>query len=687
MKNQPFIGPLAGLMLGILFAESLPLSDIANGAKLLIFVFFVIFLTFFRLKRYDFFWISMVFFVCGWMLTSNFNSYEPIPSQKLGKDSNLKLKIEEIYRPSAKFRKYKARILQIDSLRANNYILLYWRKENQELYPNDEIQIQAEILPTQKPLNPHQFDYSKWLRRQKIHYTIFSDTVYEKIKSGNSIAFKTSVYKRETHRKLIENGYTKSSADLIGAMLLGDRTEMDPETEDNYRKTGVVHILSISGLHVMMVYSIFMILLYPLVYLKNGKLIRILLSLALIWSFVVFVGFQPPVLRSAVMISVYYITVSFRRKPNIYHTLAVSAFILLWINPNFLFDVGFQLSFAAVFFIVYLHPIYQKLFKPKSKLSKNIIAFIGTSVSAQLGTMPFTVLYFNQTSGLFLAGNVLMIIASYFMMAGGMLALIFLELNWNFEWWISLFNRIIEACNSYIRWLSSYDSLVFENISFTPLESILILCMLILIGIIWKKPSFRNVLTAFILIVCFQVQQMNQQEKFNHKKEMIVFHQTRNSVIGIRNGQQLDVYLMDISDSVNLEKYLIKPYAIKEKIKKYRIRDLEEIQNLTYFKSENSIYFEGKHLAWLSENQEEIQIAANYLLVQHNSEINKEFLDPETQIIVDGSNYPNHLSDLEIPVWNTRQKGSLIIPITPDSPKAGLLAYNLKAIFPNFLSD
>src|SRR5690606_18467858 len=118
----------------------------------------------------------------------------------------------------------------------------------------------------------------------------------------------------------------------------------------------------------MMVYSIFMILLYPIIFLRNGKIIRILLSLVLIWSFVVFVGFQPPILRSAVMISVFYITITFRRKPNVYHTLAVSALILLLINPNFLLDVGFQLSFSAVFFIVYLHPIYQKLFCPRNKI-------------------------------------------------------------------------------------------------------------------------------------------------------------------------------------------------------------------------------------------------------------------------------------------------------------------------------
>src|SRR5690606_27192985 len=130
----------------------------------------------------------------------------------------------------------------------------------------------------------------------------------------------------------------------------------------------------------MMVYSIFMMLLYPLIFFRNGKIIRILLSLTLIWSFVVFVGFQPPVLRSAVMISVFYITITFKRKPNVYHTLTVSALILLFINPNFLMDVGFQLSFSAVFFIVYLHPIYQKVFRPKNRIANWSVAFLGTSI-------------------------------------------------------------------------------------------------------------------------------------------------------------------------------------------------------------------------------------------------------------------------------------------------------------------
>src|SRR5690625_1879691 len=123
-------------------------------------------------------------------------------------------------------------------------------------------------------------------------------------------------------------------------MILGNRTEMDKEIEESYRRTGVVNILYISGLHVMMVYSVFYFLLSPVSRLKNGKQIRVLISLILIWSFVILVGFHPPVLRSALMILVFHMAVVFKRQPNVYHSLAVSAFILLLFNLNFLFDVG-----------------------------------------------------------------------------------------------------------------------------------------------------------------------------------------------------------------------------------------------------------------------------------------------------------------------------------------------------------
>ncbi len=662
MKNQPFIAPLAGLMSGILSAEFFPIPDLADIKKILCFLVLLTFLLYFIYKRMDSVWIFGIFVLIGWLHSSRFNSFQTLSASQLNSEVFVKLEINEIYKPSVKFRKYKARILQIDSTRNENHVLLYWKRENAELFPQDEVWLKAKIIPTPKPLNPHQFDYAKWLRRQNIHYTVFSDTVYYQPVS-DAAYFQFSKYKRKVHQKLLDSGYSKSSADLIGAMLLGDRTEMNPQVEESYRKAGVVHILSISGLHVMMVYSIFMILLYPLVFLRNGKIIRILLSLVLIWSFVVFVGFQPPVLRSAVMISVYYISITFKRKPNVYHTLAVSAFILLLINPNFLFDVGFQLSFSAVFFIVYLHPLYQKLFHPRTKVGKWSVAFIGTSISAQLGTFPIAAYYFHQTSGLFLAGNLVMIAASYGMIWGGIFSLILLEIHVGFSFWIILFNWFIKICNKYVEWLSSFDSLVFENISFRFLEVILLLIGIIFIRVIWEKPKFKLVLSGIFILFIFQVQLIIRSQQFAQKKEIIVFHQTRNSVIGVRNGFELEVYVQEIQDSINLKKYLIHPYVINEGIKKLELKNLENSSNSNYHKSNHSIYFEGKHLVWTDGNSIKNFIGSDYLLIQNNADLDLDSISSETEIILDGSNYPNHLNDSEIPVWKTREKGARIIEL------------------------
>src|SRR5690625_5605801 len=115
-------------------------------------------------------------------------------------------------------------------------------------------------------------------------------------------------------------------------MILVNRTEMDKEIEESYRRTGVVHILSISGLHVMMVYSVFYFLLSPVSRLKNGKQIRVLISLILIWSFVILVVFHQPVLRSALLILFFYMVLIFKCKPNDYISLSVSLLILFFFN-------------------------------------------------------------------------------------------------------------------------------------------------------------------------------------------------------------------------------------------------------------------------------------------------------------------------------------------------------------------
>lgn len=615
----------------------------------------------FYYRRYSLL-IFLLFLRIGFLLAEKQNQIKPISPEFLDNEVWIQVEIKEVYKPSEKYRKYKAHLLSIDSIsQENTPLLLYWKKENPSLHPSDQVWLNTKIQTSPKPLNPYQFDYSKYLKRQNIHYVAFSNDEYAQLKVGKSFHHKTSSFKRNIYQKLLAEGYDRHSADIIGAMILGDRTEMDEAVEENYRKTGVVHILSISGLHIMIVYSLFYILLYPIVYLKNGKVIRILISLILIWSYVILVGFQPPVLRSALMISVFHITVTFHRKPNIYHTLTVTALVLLCFNTNFLFDVGFQLSYLAVFFIVYLHPLYQKIFRPKTPFSRLTIGFVGTSISAQLGTFPIAVYYFHQTTGLFLAGNLVMMMASYFMMGGGMLSIILVELGISFPLLTNGFNVFIGWCNYYMEWLSEFDFLVFDRIFFQFWEVLLLLGIALCVKFFYPKPKFNLILAFLMMVLIFQGQRKFRLYKLDQKQEILVFHQYKNSIIGIRNGKNLDVYIRNLEDSTRIKKYIIRPYEINENIQTISLFPMDKEHSSHYSKTKDLIQF-GEYRILLAENDlKNIPSGINYLFIQSNAKIKIDSIPEKIEWIVDGSNYPNYLGNGKNPIWKTREKGAKII--------------------------
>lgn len=660
MKNQPFIIPLLGIIIGTFFSDSF--------SGYLVLVFFVLILLAYILsflfsgfhKSFSF-GILVIFTLIGSLNFKIHNYHKSIPDDLLENPFWINLEIKEIYRPSEKFCKYKAQIISVDSVKINrNSALLYWRKNYEDLNPGDKIWVKAKIQPAPVALNPYQFDYAKFLKRQRIDYMIFSDFVFHKEKSGRSFPNSVARFKKEVYNKFIQNGYSKNAADIIGAMLLGDRNEMDKEVEDQYRKTGVVHILSISGLHVMMVYSIFMIVLYPIVFLPKGKLLRISVCLVFIWAYAFFVGLQPPVLRSALMISIYYLSVAFNRKSDIYHTLMVSAFILLLINPNFFFDVGFQLSFSAVFFIVWLMPVFTKIIKPKRKIGKITTGFLGTSIAAQLGTFPFSAYYFNQTSGLFLAGNLIMILASYFMIVGGIISVGLACFDFFPKSWTMLFNFFIRTCNDYIEWLSGFDLLIFEKISFNVFEVILILTGVIFLRYILLNTKFQNVIFFLGLILIFESENFYRAELMKNKQEIIVFHQNRNSILGIRNGKNMDVFVSDLNDSTRIKKFILNPYTIHEQISEVNLFSMNKPVHSFYYKNRNVLLWKNKKIMIPEKNNYSGLSKADFIIIRNNTKIDISSIPDSAKIIVDGSNYPNYLSE-EKEVWKTRKNGAFVL--------------------------
>ena len=196
---------------------------------------------------------------------------------------------------------------------------------------------------------------------------------------------------------------------VVSALILGQQQDISKEILKDYQYAGAIHILSVSGLHVGFILLFITFLLRPLPKNKYGNWIRLLAILLGLWGFAIIAGLSPSVIRSATMFSFVAIGMNLKRSTNIFHTLLVSLFIILLFKPSFLFDVGFQLSYLSLFFILWIQPLLSKIWIPKNKILRYFWDILTVSFAAQIGALPLSIYYFHQFPGLFFVTNIIIL--------------------------------------------------------------------------------------------------------------------------------------------------------------------------------------------------------------------------------------------------------------------------------------
>jgi competence protein ComEC len=335
--------------------------------------------------------------------------------------------ISERLKPNDYFEKYYFEVKSVDQKAANGKILLSVPKDSvsKHITAGDILIIADTPQPINKSLNPYQFDYSVYMEKQNVFHQLKLEENY--IKAGHEESF--DYYVNSLRKSLINSfeihNYSAEVKNIVNALLLGQRQDMDKETTNAYTNAGVIHILAISGLHFATLFVILNMLLHPLRRIsKRGRLWQLLLVLGVLWTFAFITGLSASVVRSVVMFSFVGIGQYFNRSSNIFNSIAVSMLVLLLAKPNFLFDVGFQLSYAAVFAIVWLQPLYSRIRTSKYKAVNYLSDTVVISLVAQIGVLPLTLYYFNQFPLLFLLANILVIPLSTLILLIGILVLI-----------------------------------------------------------------------------------------------------------------------------------------------------------------------------------------------------------------------------------------------------------------------
>ena len=326
--------------------------------------------------------------------------------------------------------------------------------------------VKPEFVTINAPLNPHQFDYKFYLAKQGIHQQVFLEKEGFKSLGLDQFSFIGVAAKiRDKVQESLQKYYFKvDELAVINALLLGQRQEISKDLIEDYSKAGAIHILAVSGLHVGIILLILSSLLKPLERIKNGRVLKTILIVLLLWMFAFVAGLSASVVRAVAMFTFLAIGLSFKRKNVILFSLITSMFFLLLFKPMFLFDVGFQLSYLAVFGIIWIQPKLYKIYKPRFKLDDKIWQLFTVSVAAQLGVLPLSLYYFHQFPGLFLLSNLLIIPFLGAILIGGIIIIILALTDFLPQFLAEIYGYIISLMNNFVSWISKQEQFLFTDI-------------------------------------------------------------------------------------------------------------------------------------------------------------------------------------------------------------------------------
>ncbi|WP_428741241.1 ComEC/Rec2 family competence protein [Tenacibaculum sp.] len=612
--------------------------------------------------------VSLLLFVfIGISITyiHNPKNYKNYYKHQLTDNSTSILTIQKVLKPGNYYTKYIAKVSQVDSTKTNGYILLNIQKDSTQtkLAVGNRIFIKASFKELIPPLNPHQFDYKHYLAKQYIYHQVFlSKQQFKQLNDANfSLVSLSASIREKVQTSLKQYHFSNNEFAVINALLLGQRQEISKELLESYTNAGAIHILAISGLHIGILLLLLSYLFKPLEKLSHGMIIKTICIILLLWSFAFIAGLSASVVRAVTMFTFIAIGQSFKRKKVIEFSLVSSMLFLLLIKPMFLFDVGFQLSYLAVFGIVWVQPLLYGLWKPKFWLLDKGWQLFTVSIAAQTGILPISLYYFHQFPGLFILSNLIIIPFLGGILLFGIIIILLATMNILPQFLADGYSFIISTMNLFVDWISHQEDFLLKEISMSLGVMVAWYVFIVFLFQVWIQKTSKSILFLLTSILLLQGVYFYEKFEISNKNELIVFHKSRYSILGKRNGKELTVF-SSANDSVLQQEKLLKSYRIGEHVSS---KILDSTFNITSSKSNPILIVDNLGVYKINGVENPI------VILKDSPKINLSrliiLLKPQ-QIIADGSNYKSYINrwketcyKQKTPFWYTGQNGAYII--------------------------
>jgi len=661
---------IIGILLGYFFDVNI-VYLISLSIAFLLLLTVDLFISKYTRKKYS--WVTIVIYsatICIGYLSisthneSNFkNHYTKLNLKHLDSTYLINFRVKEVLKPGNYYNKYVIDILSLDNANTSGSSLLNVAKDStiDPLKVDDILITKTPLKELIPPLNPHQFDYKAYLKKQHIYHQLFVSNIelHTISNSKHTLFGYASLLREAINNKLETYNFKPEELAIINALLLGQRQDISKDIYDSYTQAGAIHILAVSGLHVGIILILLNILFKPIEYFKHGLFFKTLLLIVVLWSFAVIAGLSASVVRAVSMFTVVAIALNLKRPTNVYNTLTISIFILLLWKPTFLFDVGFQLSYLAVFAIVAIQPMLDKLWQPKLRLVKVFWNIFTVTIAAQFGVIPISLYYFHQFPGLFFISNLAIIPFLGLILSLGIVVIGLSLVNLLPSFLASIYGGIISKMNELVGWVAAQESFLFRNISFDITHVLISYTIIISILIYLKTKTFKSIVSLLVIIIISQGVLMFHKKE-NNKNSFVVFHKSRHSIIGHKINKALHLY-SNSSDSILKNDKTIINYKIGIHSKNTII---DSIKNIYTFDDRKLLVIDSLGVYKTKK------LKPTIVLLQHSPKINLERLierlKPEL-IISDGSNYKSYqerwkvtCEAKKIPFHQTSKKGAFI---------------------------
>lgn len=432
-------------------------------------------------------------------------------------------------------------------------VILYLQKSSAArfLQSGGGIVFSAQLKEVPPPLNPNEFDYKTYLSRKNIFYTAYvrennwSSTSAIAHFSLYGFAQKAKAYLLKTYK---ECGLQDNEFAMVAALVLGYDDEIDQPLLNAYSHTGTIHVLSVSGLHVGIIY---LLLGYLLAFLKRSRAqvwLRVFLILFFMWFFVLLSGFSPPAVRAGLMFSLILIGKTLFENVETSNIVFVSAFLSLCYDPFWLADIGFQLSYAAVLGIIYLYPYFYNLFSFSWGVAEKVWALCAVGLAAQLATLPLTLYYFHQFPNLFLVSNLVLIPLSTIIMYGGMLILLFSKLVIISKALVWLTAFLVKVMNATTLFLDELPFCVTDNIHISFLNMILLYLLIFFVFMAIEQRSLRLIISSLALTVVMLSVSLFYDIRSKDNNSLTIYHSDKTTAISIFGANNCTLLIDTLPD-------------------------------------------------------------------------------------------------------------------------------------------